>query len=485
MSRVSVFRSRFFWKLYSTFSLVFLSVTLLLAWVLFVNVQSTIKENVADGLKDKLSFLIPHIRTGLLEDRDGIQSLVVRLGENTGSHITVLGPSGDIWADSDEKDIPISQPVLLPEVQQATLGGYGLAERAADYVAERMLYCARAVKDGDEMIAFVRVSQPMSRIDASLKDLWSTIGVVALLGVVLALALGWTLTRKIMVPISDMVSVAEALRHGQYDRKVLKITPDEIGRLGDTLNRMGAEITRRISEMQRLENIRRDFVANVSHEIKTPLTSIKGYVETLLNGAIDDPSHRVRFLEKIDRNAERLSQLVQDILSLAQIEAGEDSFKAQPTDLGPILFSVISRYEDAFSQKGLRLKLNTPPTPIVIMGDKEAIIQVLDNLLTNAIKYTHEGGRVTVSLSLKGEWVRIDVEDTGIGISAEDLGRIFERFYRVDKARSRDMGGTGLGLSIVKHLVATMGGEVGVESTVGVGSKFSIRLQLANESGRR
>lgn len=479
MSRVSVFRSRFFWKLYSTFSVVFLTVTLLLAWILFVKVQSTIKDNVADGLKDKLSFLLPQIRYGLMADRDGLSALVVRLGENTGSHITLLGPEGDLWVDSEGQDTSSSSNGLSPEVQQAKLGGYGLDERSAGRGGERLLYCAKAVNDGEQLIAVLRVSQPMSRIDASLRDLWSTIGIVALCGVILALALGWTLAHKIMVPISEMVVVAEALRHGQYDRKVLKITPDEIGRLGDTLNRLGAEITRRIGEMQRLENIRRDFVANVSHEIKTPLTSIKGYVETLLNGAIDDPSHRLRFLEKIDRNTERLSQLVQDILSLAQIEAAEDVFKTQPTDVGPILFSVISRYEDAFSHKGLRLKLNMPDAPMVVMGDKEAMIQVLDNLLTNAIKYTPEGGRVTVSLSTKGEWARIDVEDTGIGISADDLGRIFERFYRVDKARARDLGGTGLGLSIVKHLVMTMGGEVGVESTVGLGSKFSVRLLIA------
>jgi signal transduction histidine kinase len=479
MSRVSVFRSRFFWKLYSAFSIVFLTVTLLLSWVLFVKVQSTIKDNAASALKDKLTFLAPQIKAGLTQDREGLKDLVVRLGSNTGSHVTVLGPAGDVWADS-ESMVPSGIPSIIdPEVHGAILGSYGLAERWDQWRLERILFCAKAIIDGEDVIGVVRVSQPMSQIDASLRDLWSTIAILACIGVVLALALGWTLTRKIMVPIAEMVTVAEALRHGQYDRKVLKITPDEMGRLGDTLNRLGAEITRRIGEMERLENIRRDFVANVSHEIKTPLTSIKGYVETLLNGAMEDPGLRVRFLQKIERNAERLSQLVQDILSLAQIEAVEDSFKPKPTEVNSILYSVISRYEDTLAQKGLRLKLNLPPQAFVVMGDKEALIQVLDNLLTNGIKYTPEGGLVTVSLSVKGDWARIDVEDTGIGISAEDLGRIFERFYRVDKARSRDLGGTGLGLSIVKHLVATMGGEVGVESTVGIGSKFSIHLRIS------
>jgi two-component system phosphate regulon sensor histidine kinase PhoR len=150
-----------------------------------------------------------------------------------------------------------------------------------------------------------------------------------------------------------------------------------------------------------------------------------------------------------------------------------------PLDWNPIIHSVVSRSEDAMGQKSLKLKLNLAPNPVLVMGDREAMIQVLDNLLTNAIKYTPEGGLLTITFSQKSPWAQIDVEDTGIGIPEEHLARIFERFYRVDKARSREMGGTGLGLSIVKHLVSGMGGEVTVTSTVGVGSIFSIRLRLS------
>ncbi|MCX6108999.1 MAG: ATP-binding protein [Proteobacteria bacterium] len=252
-----------------------------------------------------------------------------------------------------------------------------------------------------------------------------------------------------------------------------------LGRLGDTLNRLGAELTSKIAELNRLETVRRDFVANVSHEIKTPLTSIKGYVETLLSGAINEPRTSMRFLEKIERNSERLSNLVQDLLSLARIEATEETLKLTATDWCEVITSVIARNEDVITQKSLRVKVSGISTPQLVMGDREAMTQVLDNLLTNAIKYTPEGGRVSVVLSAKGAQTRLEVEDTGIGIPPEHLDRIFERFYRVDKARSRELGGTGLGLSIVKHLAAAMGGDVQVESSVGIGSKFTVRLQVA------
>jgi two-component system phosphate regulon sensor histidine kinase PhoR len=257
------------------------------------------------------------------------------------------------------------------------------------------------------------------------------------------------------------------------------ITKDELGRLGDSLNKLGGEMMRKMSEVERLENVRRDFVANVSHEIKTPLTSIKGYVETLQSGALEDPKLTVRFLEKIERNAARLTALVQDILSLAKIESLEDSFQLGPVEWNEVIHSVVSRCEDAIGQKHLRLKLNIPQAPVYVSGDREAMIQVLDNLLTNAIKYTADGGLITLTLYHKNNWAKIEVEDTGIGIPSEHLPRIFERFYRVDKARSRDLGGTGLGLSIVKHLVSGMGGEVTVTSSVGVGSIFSVRLKVA------
>jgi two-component system phosphate regulon sensor histidine kinase PhoR len=231
------------------------------------------------------------------------------------------------------------------------------------------------------------------------------------------------------------------------------------------------------TEFRRLERIRRDFVANVSHELKTPLTSIKGYVETLLEGAIDDEANRLRFLQKIDLHVKRLTALVQDLLSLARIEAQGKILSLVPVDWGPILEEALRRHEPEIRRKRLSCRVEGGGE-LVVKGESEGMTQILDNLLDNAIKYTSEGGAVAVSLEKRDRWGRLRVCDTGVGIPAGDMDRIFERFYRVDKARSRELGGTGLGLSIVKHLVQGMEGTVRVQSEVGKGSCFEVDLPL-------
>lgn len=234
-----------------------------------------------------------------------------------------------------------------------------------------------------------------------------------------------------------------------------------------------------VTDLRRLERIRRDFVANVSHELKTPLTSIKGYVETLLGGALADEKNNVRFLRKIETHVARLVELVQDLLSLARIESQEGRIPRVPISWRPIAEEAVARREETVRRKGLALAIEAPEGAPDVLGDREGMVQILDNLLDNAIKYTPDGGRIAIRIGQEGGRGILRVADTGSGIPASDLDRIFERFYRVDKARSRELGGTGLGLSIVKHLVQSMGGDVTVESELGAGSCFTVLLPLA------
>jgi len=233
-----------------------------------------------------------------------------------------------------------------------------------------------------------------------------------------------------------------------------------------------------ISELRRLERIRRDFVSNVSHELKTPLTSIRGYVETLLDGALHDEQNNVRFLEKIEQNVQRLSHLVTDLLSLARIEAQEGSLPLERVDLHGLVEQALRRHEPNAVGRDQTLRLESCAGALQVLGDREALTQVLDNLVDNALKYTPPEGHVTIRVKREVGHAVLEVQDDGIGIPKEDIERVFERFYRVDKARSRAVGGTGLGLSIVKHLVHAMKGEVEVESVVDEGSTFRVRLVL-------
>jgi len=234
-----------------------------------------------------------------------------------------------------------------------------------------------------------------------------------------------------------------------------------------------------VTELRQLERIRRDFVANVSHELKTPLTSIRGYVETLLDGALHDAQNNTRFLEKIEQNVERLSHLVTDLLSLARIESQEGSLPIERVDLHALVEQALRRHEPAALGRDQVLRLDKCSGPLLVLGDREALTQVIDNLVDNALKYTSAKGHITVRLRREARFGVLEVSDNGIGIPKVDIERVFERFYRVDKARSRSVGGTGLGLSIVKHLVVAMKGEVDVESKVDVGSTFRVRLPLA------
>ena len=479
MPRISAFQSRFFWKTYLTFAVLFFITTILVSSIGFYRIQSTIQGIILDNLHAKAEFLLPTARQIFAKQLPEAESQLRQLGTATKTGITLIAPEGQVLVDSASQASTMENHWQRPEVQQALVEPFGFAERHSLTMGQPLLYLAKAVRAADgQILGVVRVSLSTDKIHGELTQLRWTMLLIASLGVMLALGIGWNLASRVAIPIREMVQVAEAMRNGHYEQKVRTITDDELGQLGETLNRLGAELTGKIAELHRLETVRRDFVANVSHEIKTPLTSIKGYVETLLGGAINEPRTSLRFLEKIERNSNRLGNLVQDLLSLARIEATEDSLSLAPIDWCEVINSVIARNEDVITQKGLLITVSGTNIPQFVMGDREAMTQVLDNLLTNAIKYTAEGGHVSVGLSTSDTWLRLTVEDTGLGIPTEHLDRIFERFYRVDKARSRELGGTGLGLSIVKHLTAAMGGEVHVQSNVGIGSKFSVLLRF-------
>jgi two-component system phosphate regulon sensor histidine kinase PhoR len=232
-----------------------------------------------------------------------------------------------------------------------------------------------------------------------------------------------------------------------------------------------------ITEEKRVEAIKRDFVANVSHELRTPLASIKGYAETLLDGGMADKETLRDFLRIIDRHATRMSRLIDDLLTLSRLESHEFAFSLSPVDVKDLIQSTIAGFDKQARDKGIRLSLDLPERLPKALGDRDRLEQVMTNLLDNAIKYTPSGGRVDVSAGKGDGLISISVKDTGIGIPKGDTLRIFERFYRVDKARSRELGGTGLGLAIVKHILQGHNTRVSVESEQGKGSVFSFRLK--------
>lgn len=233
-----------------------------------------------------------------------------------------------------------------------------------------------------------------------------------------------------------------------------------------------------ISSIRNLEKIRKDFVANVSHELRTPLASIKGYTETLLSGALADQKNRKKFIEIIDHHADRMTRLVNDLLELSVLEKNQTPLNKERVDLGLVCEEVIEEIQPLAHKKNVAIRIEEVQKLPLIWADKNKLKQVFINLIDNAIKASTNAGQVRVAGEIKGDHVHVAVHDSGMGIPEEELPRIFERFYRVDKARSRDEGGTGLGLSIVKHIVEAHHGSISVESHLGKGSKFSFHIPI-------
>ncbi len=231
-----------------------------------------------------------------------------------------------------------------------------------------------------------------------------------------------------------------------------------------------------VSELTRLEHVRRDFVANASHELRTPLTAIRGFAETILNNASLSSAEQRSYIEIIDRHARRLGNLVGDLLELSKIESREANLEFASVNVEALSRALVADAGDRFSKQELEVRSQGS---VQAWADPLAVEQVLTNLLDNAVKYTEPGGRICLAIQGSDTWVQVRISDTGIGIPPSDLSHIFERFYRVDKARSRALGGTGLGLSIVRHLVESLGGEISVESVLGEGTTFTFTLPRA------
>jgi two-component system, OmpR family, phosphate regulon sensor histidine kinase PhoR len=282
---------------------------------------------------------------------------------------------------------------------------------------------------------------------------------------------------------NDQVSARELSFYGEEER-VFDVNGACL--LGHESTRTGVVVVfHDITRIKELENIRKEFVANVSHELRTPLSIIKGYVETLLDEQPPDALTGKQFLQTIEKHSLRLEALIEDLLSISELESQQARLDLKPVSLRATAHAVAEELKKRAHEKSTSIVVEVPETLPVVRADSQRLHQVFFNLLENAIKYTQAGGRVTVSAEEKDGDIEVRIVDNGMGIAPEHLPRIFERFYRADKARSRELGGTGLGLSIVKHLVESLGGAVSVSSEPGRGSRFVVRLPLSRREVAR
>jgi len=584
-----VLTSRFFWKVSASCATLVVLATAAVGWWSQGELVDALLTEREASLRQECARLTEAAATAFAQEGFPVPPSWKELASR-GLRITLIGTDGHVRYDSEHQASSMENHLDREEVQEALRTGRGSAVRLSRTAGHRTFYVSQSVVGPPgSPLGVLRLALPMDAIDRQTGAMRARLALAAALAALLALAILALVHRRWTRSLAQITAIARDLCEGRYDRRAAKLPDDEVGELGNALNRLGGEITHRmkalsgevarlramlagmvegvvavdeddrvvfsnraarrlfgveelsgrlwesvriaelvalieeargtdaaatreltfgdpagrysfvqaqahrfqsgtstgvvvvlhdLTELRRLERVRRDFVANVSHELKTPLTSIRGYVETLLSGALHDEDNNVRFLEKIDSNVRRLTHLVADLLSLARIESEESGLPLESLDLRPLLEQALRQHGPRAVQKGVRCSIEHDGGRVRVLGDRESLVQVIDNLLDNAIKYTSRG-EVRLVLRRDASWGMLEVVDTGIGIPAEELERVFERFYRVDKARSRELGGTGLGLSIVKHLVVAMNGKVEVESKMGSGSTFRVRLPLA------
>jgi two-component system phosphate regulon sensor histidine kinase PhoR len=584
------------WKL--TFIFCFAVILAISAGYFYLDfhLKSYVENNLENSLKHQLALGKELLATNLKDKTSSVdfQELAVNMGNALGLRVTIIALDGKVLGDSDltrEQLLVVENHANRPEVKEAFRSGSGVSKRFSHTVKKDMLYTA--VPFGKEkIVGILRFSVTMHDIGI-LQAKMHRLVAVSIIGILL-LSLGLTFLVSVFVshPLRQMSAVAKAMAEGDFSKKAVIHTEDEMGELARSLNLMSEEIKDKIgkvdserakldlilssmfegvivtddneriilmnpslrkiffvdtnpegkkplevirntavqdivdkiiqgkqglateeitvnmpeekilkvngvpivrndkfegailvfhdiTELRRLEQVRQDFVANVSHELRTPISSIKGYAETLLEGALDDKDNAKEFISIIYQDSNRLANLINDLLDLSKIESGKMKMNFVSLDPISVIKRTVTVIENQAKAKSIPLKLNLPPSLPKIKADEARISQVMINLLDNAIKYSSENGSVSIAANVANNALQIDVIDTGIGISEKDLPRIFERFYRVDKARSRELGGTGLGLSIVKHIVQAHGGQVWVKSELGQGSTFSFTIPLA------
>ncbi len=354
--------------------------------------------------------------------------------------------------------------------------GY-MSNHSASYMDVALPFSGKTAK------YIVYIKDNKSDVQSLTQSILQIISEALLVGLLISVLLSLLLAKTMVTPIQSLTKAAERVAAGNFSQKLSSDAQDEIGVLTRTFNGMASQLEKTLDDLKKSEAMRREFVANVSHELRTPITSIRSYAETLQDSHGMSNETQAEFLSVIVNESDRMTKIVQDLLTLSRFDAGSIEFSFRR-------FSILKSITDVFNAMQLeaqkrhhRFTMNLKTDLPEITGDPARIEQVLINMVSNAIKYTRDGGTITISAGRKDDAVWVSVRDNGIGIPEEDVPKVFDRFYRVDKARSRESGGTGLGLSIASEIVARHNGKISLSSRLGKGTIITISLPVegANE----
>lgn len=473
-------RHSIIWKFFAAC----ISLTLVTVFALNFFASLNLRRDFARKISEKLrtnAILVGHILREQLRGGEPkvIQQKVENLADELGLRITVVSSQGAVLGDSGTNPSEMTDHGDRPEVIKAMKDGFGQSTRPSETLGYNMKYVAVRISDDGDVLGVVRFAMPLYEVQLEMQVIYRAVLLGAIVALVIALTVAYFVSRSMTSPIREMKEIAQRLAQGDFSRKVRIKSQDELGELAKSLNTMAGELQAKMENLKRMDRVRTDFVVNVSHELKTPLTLIKGYVETLEDKAVDDDKKAHKFITIIKDHTDRLSKIVDDLLSLSELELSEDSIEKVEFDLKSLVDDIALGFGHELTARKQTLSIESQGNNFIIAADRDKIEQLFVNLIDNAIKYTGKGGQIEICLVQQNGGFVVTVEDNGVGIPKEHLDRVFERFYRVDKARSRQLGGTGLGLGIAKHIVLAHKGEIRIESDVNKGTKVFVTLPKA------
>lgn len=391
------------------------------------------------------------------------------------TRIWVFNKQGEIIATSMKDEVFNGKSVHKTIVDKVNKGMDVVQELQFEGLDKPMLSVVVPWGMQDNIYGGIVLHAPVEGINQTMASMREAILWATLLGVLLSSImisyLSWTISR----PLRKIDRAAAEIGLGNYEKRVDIQSSDELGELANTINTMAAKLESAEWDRKRMEQVRNDFLANISHELRTPLTAMQGFLEALQDGLVEDEESRQRYYQVMYQETMHLNRLVDDLMDLIKLENNEITLSRYPVDAVEVIQKVAFMFHQEAAEKNVEIKVLAKPDLPKIYGDKDRILQIMQNLVKNAVKFTDQG-EIILSALTDGDYVLVKVQDTGIGIAGDDLQRIWERFFKVDRGRSKKDNGTGLGLAIVKELVELHQGRVEVESEPGKGSVFTIRF---------
>ncbi|GAB4273918.1 MAG: hypothetical protein Kow0080_21890 [Candidatus Promineifilaceae bacterium] len=452
------------WRLRTQFMAAYAGLIVLGFAVLAVLAGRQISQGVVEDFEANLVDQASVVARGMKEtiekfaegkvSQTAVSTLLADYAASTQSAITLIAPNGQVWAVSDGA-VPIDNQLAYPEIASAAAGTISYDVRTNEK-GETAVFAAAPIAEDGKLLSIVQLSAPLAEARALVRQRWLSLAGGVLLLTVLAMLASWQLSNSLTRPLTQLRATALKMAEGDLSQRLPETRKDEIGELATAFNHMAAQVEAMLAEQ-------RAFASNASHELRTPLTTIRLRSEALRDGTVDEETAR-QYIIEIDEEVRRMGNLVQDLILLSRLDANRVEPGREQADIRHIVRSVVRALQPKADEKKLHLQVEMPQDLPVMTANLSHVQIVVRNLVENAIKYTPDGGQVTIRCQHEDGYLRLVVQDTGMGIAPENLPHLFKRFYRADKGRTRRVEGVGLGLALVKTIVTLYNGRISVDS---------------------